>query len=98
MGIWEQYKKCRGALKVENVLSTHFLNCTATLHFFSIDILMKSPKEIKQQTIRNKLAKARKMRKPPGSLGLKKFGPGKILVKKFGLKILAYLHSCILSY
>ena len=30
----------------------------------------------------NKLAKARKMRKPPGTLGLKKFGPGKIWVKK----------------
>ena len=29
----------------------------------------------------NKLAKARKMRKPPGMLGLKKFGPGKILRK-----------------
>ena len=29
----------------------------------------------------NKLAKDRKMRKPPGSLGLKKFGPAKILVK-----------------
>ena len=28
----------------------------------------------------NKLAKARKMRKPPGTLGLKKFGP-KILRK-----------------
>ena len=27
---------------------------------------------------KNKLAKARKMRKPPGMLGLKKFGPGKI--------------------
>ena len=31
----------------------------------------------------NKLAKARKMRKPPGTLGLKKFGPGKFWVKKF---------------
>ena len=30
----------------------------------------------------NKLAKARKMRKPPGTLGLKKFGPGKLRVKK----------------
>ena len=30
----------------------------------------------------NKLAKARKMRKPPGTLGLKKFGPGKFWVKK----------------
>ena len=30
----------------------------------------------------NKLAKARKMRKPPGTLGLKKFGPGKLWVKK----------------
>ena len=30
----------------------------------------------------NKLAKARKMRKPPGTLCLKKFGPGKFWVKK----------------
>ena len=30
----------------------------------------------------NKLAKARKMRKPPGALSLKKFGPGNIWVKK----------------
>ena len=30
----------------------------------------------------NKLAKARKMRKPPGTLGLKKFGPGKYWVTK----------------
>ena len=28
----------------------------------------------------NKLAKARKMRKPAGTLGLKKFGPGKLWV------------------
>ena len=30
----------------------------------------------------NKLAKAGMMRKPPGKLGLKKFGPGKFWVKK----------------
>ena len=30
----------------------------------------------------NKLAKARKMRKPPGALSLKKFGPGKFWVEK----------------
>ena len=30
---------------------------------------------------KNKLTKARKMRKPPGTLGLKKFGPGKIWVE-----------------
>ena len=30
----------------------------------------------------NKLAKARKMRKPAGTLGLKKFGPGKLWVTK----------------
>ena len=30
----------------------------------------------------NKLAKARKMRKPPGTPGLKKFGPGKFWVEK----------------
>ena len=41
----------------------------------------------------NKLAKARKMRKPPGKLSLKKFGPGKIWVENFRLKILAYFHT-----
>ena len=30
----------------------------------------------------NKLAKARKIRKSPGTLGLKKFGTGKLWVKK----------------
>ena len=35
----------------------------------------------------NKLAKARKMRRPPGTLGLKKFGPVKFGSKKFGPKI-----------
>ena len=30
----------------------------------------------------NKLAKARKMRKPPVTLSLKKFGPGKFRVEK----------------
>ena len=45
----------------------------------------------------NKLAKARKMRKPPGTLGLKKFWPGKRFGSKmFGPKILAYLHTFIL--
>ena len=29
----------------------------------------------------NKLAKARKMRKPPGTLSLKKFGPGNIWIE-----------------
>ena len=50
------------------------------------------------QSIINKLAKARKMRKPPGTLGLKKFWPDKIWVKNVWTQILAYLHSCILSY
>ena len=31
---------------------------------------------------RNKLAKARKTRKLPGTLGLKKFGPGRLRVEK----------------
>ena len=47
----------------------------------------------------NKLAKARKMRKPPGTLGLKKFGPGKIWVKNVWTQntcILAFLHTFIL--
>ena len=58
---------------------------------------------------KNKLAKARKMRKPPGMLGLKKFGPGKIWVENVWIQntcilaflhtsILAYMHTCILAY
>ena len=35
-----------------------------------------------QQSLNNKLAKARKMRKPTGTLSLKFFGPGKLWVKK----------------
>ena len=38
----------------------------------------------------NKLAKARKTRKSPATLGLKKFGRGKIWVKKVGPKIFLY--------
>ena len=34
------------------------------------------------QSNSNKLAKARKMLKPPGTLGLKKFGLGKVWVEK----------------
>ena len=47
----------------------------------------------------NKLAKARKMRKPPGTLGLKKFGPGKIWVENVLTQntcILAFLHTFVL--
>ena len=47
----------------------------------------------------NKLAKARKMRKPPGRLGLKKFGQGKIWVENVWTQntgILAFLHTFIL--
>ena len=47
----------------------------------------------------NKLAKARKMRKPPGTLGLKKFGPGKIWVENVSTQntcILAFLHTFVL--
>ena len=32
---------------------------------------------------KNKLAKARKTRKSPGTLDLKRFGPGKLWVKNF---------------
>ena len=49
----------------------------------------------------NKLAKAGKMRKLPGTLGLKKFGPGKIQVENVSTQntcILAFLHTCILAY
>ena len=47
----------------------------------------------------NKLAKAWKMRKPPGTLGLKEVGPGKIWVKNVWTQntcILAFLHTFIL--
>ena len=47
----------------------------------------------------NKLAKARKMRKPPGTLGLKKFVPGKIWVENVLTQntcILAFLHTFVL--
>ena len=47
----------------------------------------------------SKLAKARKMGKPPGTLGLKKFGPGKIWVNNVWTQntcILAFLHTFIL--
>ena len=43
--------------------------------------------------IKNKLAKARKVRKPPGLLDLKKFGPGKILVENVWTQ-----NTCILAY
>ena len=35
-----------------------------------------------ERSLKNKLAKARKTRKSPGTLGLKKFGPGKLRVEK----------------
>ena len=41
----------------------------------------------------NKLAKARKMRKLTGTLGLKKFWPGNFWVKKFGPKTLRNLKT-----
>ena len=50
-------------------------------------------------SFKNKLAKARKMRKPPSTLGLKKFGPGKIWVENSWTQntcILAFLHTFIL--
>ena len=46
----------------------------------------------------NKLAKARKMRKLPGTLGLKKFRPGRIWVENVWTQntcILAFLHTFI---
>ena len=48
---------------------------------------------------KNKLAKARKMRKLPGTLVLKKFGPDEIWVKNVWTQntcILAFLHTFIL--
>ena len=43
------------------------------------------------ETNRNKLAKARKMRKPPGTLGLKSLGQVSFGSKKFGPNILRKL-------
>ena len=47
--------------------------------------------------VKNKLAKARKMRKP-GTLILKKFGLSNLWVEKFGPKILAYLQYTFGKY
>ena len=68
-----------------------FLNCwllqdEGTCHFCGTDFATDWG-----ELISNKLAKARKMRKPPGTLSLKKFGLGNFGSKKFGPKILAYL-------
>ena len=43
-----------------------------------LNVQMKRAQNYDSKTYVNKLAKARKMRKPPGTLGLKNFGPGKI--------------------
>ena len=51
----------------------------------------KIEKDLLSNPIANKLAKARKMRKPLGTLDLKKFGPGKSWVEKFCPKILRKL-------
>ena len=54
---------------------------------------------IREALAKNKLAKARKMRKPPGTFGLKKFGPGKIWVENVWTQntcILGFLHTFIL--
>ena len=53
----------------------------------------------RSHSYKNKLAKARKMRKPPGMLSLKKFGPGKIWVENVWTQntcILGFLHTFIL--
>ena len=54
---------------------------------------MEGTQNSDSKTHMNKLAKARKMRKPPGMLSLKKFGPGKIWVENVWTK-----NTCILSY
>ena len=43
--------------------------------------------------LKNKLAKARKTRKSPGTLGLKKFGPGKLWFKKVWAPNI-FIHFC----
>ena len=56
--------------------------------FLLLCILECKPKDekymsyMRNESFLNKLAKARKMRKPPGTLGLKKFRPGKFGVEK----------------
>ena len=50
-------------------------------------------------TVYNKLAKARKMHKPPDTLGLKKFEPGKLWVANVSTHnscIFAFLHTFVL--
>ena len=47
------------------------------------------------QSVTNKLAKARKMRKLAGTFGLKKFGPGKLWVtKNVGKKVFGSKSFC----
>ena len=46
---------------------------------------------LERKTVVNKLAKARKMRKPPGTLGLKSLGRVSFGLKKFGPNILRKL-------
>ena len=45
---------------------------------------MNVGKTVGEGVLKNKLAKARKTRKSPGTLGLKNFGPGKLWFEKFG--------------
>ena len=72
-------------------------------HFFLFVCLLKKPRivliAIKSAywilwdlSCKTKLAKAREMRKPPGTLGLKKFGPGKIWVENVSIQ-----NTCILD-
>ena len=71
-----------------------FFLCNAELDFQtvgkkSLEVILysNSSRRILYSISSNKLAKARKIRKSPGTLGLKKFGAGKLWIEKFGPKI-----------
>ena len=65
---------------LENVTSTFVI--IKFMNAQTLKVLVNTASVGAKTIFVNKLAKARKMRKPPGTLGLKKFRPGKFGVKK----------------
>ena len=96
----------------DNIILSNIMQYLETLDmFFLVQSLINNHKNLRPNFLvtyilhyednlsQNKLAKPRKMRKPPGTLGLKKFGPGKIWVNKNSTQntcILAFLHTFVL--
>ena len=54
---------------------------------------MNVGKTVGEGVLKNKLAKARKTRKSPGTLGLKNFGLGKVWVEKVWAQIILLTFS-----